>query len=615
MEITGAFTTYQGKRANVVYIRDISSRKKAEANAQEYREGFQALVQLGNDTGEAIVILQDTEKKEGGYVFVNDLWSRITGYSVEELMEMSAFELISHEYTNEALRRYRTIIAGKVIPKAFEVSIIAKSGTIIPVEVYYRPVRYQGRSSALAHIRDISDRKQAEETLQNERDRLHKLLEYNPVGILENDWSPAMPLISKLKARGVTDFNNYFNEHPDTFGELINLIKVFNFNRAGIKLVQEDLDATGEIIKNRKTRLTDDNRKEAQFLRGLIKNFTHLIEGRPGIAFQEYPTPTSNGQYRYVREYFSVMPGHEADLSWIVIVIIDISERIKAENALNKYKNHLEDVVVKRTSELRDSLVRERELSQTENKLRRELEDKINSQAEFIRRLVHDFKTPLLPMLGASEMLIKHTKNLESKQMAMNINRGAKALSDSVNDLLDVMRGEIGILKLEFSETDIYSILIEVAEFLAYEAERKRQQLSIKISKRLPLTRADSSRIRQVVLNLLENALRYTPSDGKITVKAYKNRGNVVVNVFDTGPGIKKQDKPYIFEPYYSTERRFRQTGGLGLGLPLAKMIIELHGGRIWARNQVSGGAVIGFSIPIQQHSSLKGMLDEDISN
>jgi signal transduction histidine kinase len=203
-------------------------------------------------------------------------------------------------------------------------------------------------------------------------------------------------------------------------------------------------------------------------------------------------------------------------------------------------------------------------------------------------------------MIGTSEMMLRVVKDDNIKQMALNINRGAMALNDSVNDLIDVMRGEIGILQLDYHETDITKVLMEAVEFFKFEAARKEQVLSLDLTRKLPVIWADTNRLRQIIMNILENALRYTPAGGQINVHAKKNKTSIIIEVMDKGPGIKKSDLPLIFKPYYSTEVSYRHPGGLGLGLPLAKMLVELHHGRIWAKNQPDQGARIGFSIPMQ---------------
>jgi PAS domain S-box-containing protein len=133
-------------------------------------------LQLAANTGQAITILQDIDGIEGKYVFVNELWPRITGYSEAELLKMSAFDLISPEYLNIERRKYRSIITGKTIPKMMEASVIAKSGATIPVEINLAPTTYAGRPGALLQIRDIQERKQLEYDLRFERDQYRGLL-------------------------------------------------------------------------------------------------------------------------------------------------------------------------------------------------------------------------------------------------------------------------------------------------------------------------------------------------------------------------------------------------------------------------------------------------------
>jgi len=109
----------------------------------------------------------------------------------------------------------------------------------------------------------------------------------------------------------------------------------------------------------------------------------------------------------------------------------------------------------------------------------------------------------------------------------------------------------------------------------------------------------DPQRIEQVLLNLLDNACRYTPPGGKIVLSAYREDGAVHVSVRDGGPGIAPEDLPHIFERFYRGDKsRARSSGGTGLGLSIAKALIEAHGGKIWAENAPQGGACFHFTVP-----------------
>ncbi len=132
------------------------------------------------------------------------------------------------------------------------------------------------------------------------------------------------------------------------------------------------------------------------------------------------------------------------------------------------------------------------------------------------------------------------------------------------------------------------------------QAARNRQTLELDLPPSLPTVCADEDRIREVMLNLLGNAFKFTPKAGKITLKACRVNGSLVVAVKDTGRGIVKEEHQRLFEPYYCPGSERERLNGLGLGLALSKMLMELHGGRIWVESQRGKGSTFSFSLPVE---------------
>ena len=240
------------------------------------------------------------------------------------------------------------------------------------------------------------------------------------------------------------------------------------------------------------------------------------------------------------------------------------------------------------------------ELYDVEKKLRSKLEQQSERRKEFTRALVHELKTPLTPILGASQMLLDNLKDERLLRMARNINRGAMNLNHSVSNLVDLTRGEMGILELATKEIDIGSLLKEVVEFMMPDAEKKGQKMTLELPAALPALQADEDRLRQVLLNLLDNAMKFTPRGGKISLRAVTVENNLVIEVKDSGCGIARKDQRQLFVPYKRTGKRSNeQLSGLGLGLPLAKMLVELHHGLICLESEKGLGTVVSLSIPI----------------
>ncbi|MFQ5996480.1 MAG: CHASE4 domain-containing protein [Dehalococcoidales bacterium] len=240
------------------------------------------------------------------------------------------------------------------------------------------------------------------------------------------------------------------------------------------------------------------------------------------------------------------------------------------------------------------------ELYQEEKTLRQELEAEINKRVEFTRALVHELKTPITPVMASSELLLEELKEGSLLDLAQNINRGAYNLNQRIDELLDLARGEIGMLRLEPESMDPRQLLKGIIDSLMPVASKNGQELSFESPPSLPSVWADEDRLRQVVLNLINNAFKFTPAGGKITLRAKEDGTSLIVEVQDTGRGISKEEQQRLFEPYHRIESEVGHLSGLGLGLSLSKMLVELHGGKIWVKSERGKGSTFGFSIPLK---------------
>jgi signal transduction histidine kinase len=171
-----------------------------------------------------------------------------------------------------------------------------------------------------------------------------------------------------------------------------------------------------------------------------------------------------------------------------------------------------------------------------------------------------------------------------------------------VSDLIDLNQGEMGIITLLPTMISPIKELRDISDYVRPMAERKAQRLVVDLPEYLPDTCLDPARLRQIVLNLLENALRHTSQGGTITLRAVKARRSLMVEISDNGCGIAKKDLGRIFDPYPG-KRIGDNLDGLGIGLPLCKMLVELHGGTIKVKSQKDKGSIFTFNIPMRSQS------------
>jgi signal transduction histidine kinase len=226
------------------------------------------------------------------------------------------------------------------------------------------------------------------------------------------------------------------------------------------------------------------------------------------------------------------------------------------------------------------------------------------AQADLQRRnmiadIAHELRTPLTVVQGNLEALMDGVYELTPENVA-TIHKQSVVLSRLVADLSDLALAEAGQLRLERNPVSLSLLITQVGEGLEVQALEKGVMLKTEIADKLPQIEADEQRIAQVLFNLMTNALRHTPAGGTITTSAELREGRVQVSVRDTGTGIAPEDLPHIFERFYRADRsRARSTGGSGLGLTIAKQIVEAHGGQIWAQSWLGAGSTFVFSLPL----------------
>jgi signal transduction histidine kinase/DNA-binding response OmpR family regulator len=227
-------------------------------------------------------------------------------------------------------------------------------------------------------------------------------------------------------------------------------------------------------------------------------------------------------------------------------------------------------------------------------------------KAEFVANVSHELRTPLNLIVGFSEMMATAPESYggvplprEYRGDVMAIYRSARHLSDLINDVLDLSRIEAGRLPLAKEPTDLAEVVREAIEMVRGLAEARGLRLELELPESLPLLHFDRTRIRQVLLNLLTNATRFTDR-GWIRVRARLDQGEVLITVEDSGRGIPPDRLAKAFEAFSQLDEEHIQEGS-GLGLAVSKKFVELHGGRMWIESELGRGTTVGFSLPIPQ--------------
>jgi histidine kinase len=234
------------------------------------------------------------------------------------------------------------------------------------------------------------------------------------------------------------------------------------------------------------------------------------------------------------------------------------------------------------------------------NRMANQLERTETIRRQLIGDVAHELRTPLTTIKGYMEGLMDSLLPA-SAETYTQIYREADRLERLVNDLQELSRVEAGAYELHRKTTTVKALVDATIKRIDSQFQEKGVHLAAQIQPDLPDIQVDEDRIGQVLLNLVGNALQHTPPGGKVLIKGSKQPGRVQIEITDTGIGVPAEHLPHLFTRFYRVDKsRSRQAGGSGIGLTIAKHLVEAHGGHIWAESPGTGkGTTFGFTLPV----------------
>ena len=230
-----------------------------------------------------------------------------------------------------------------------------------------------------------------------------------------------------------------------------------------------------------------------------------------------------------------------------------------------------------------------------------------------LNSISHELRTPLASIMGSASTLLESDSLYsadERHELLESITDGSKRMNLILSNLLDTARIESGMMKLKYDWCDIEDVIGTALQHLSEQVENRR--LEINIREGIPLLQGDCVLLGQVVLNLVDNALKYSPADSSIEIQASSTNEELTVSVADHGIGIPATDMEKIFDKFYRVQHGESSIPGTGLGLSICKSIVEAHGGKIWAGNRSEGGAIISFSVPLTKTADPSVLEDKE---
>ncbi|MBN2406156.1 MAG: PAS domain S-box protein [Elusimicrobia bacterium] len=578
-------TLLKSKRGEPIALagiaRDVTEVKKTAELLKKNEERYRLIVENQND----LIIKLDTRFK---FTFVSETYCKAFNVSREELVG-KRFSHRTHEddkeNTAQALRRLLTIPYKTYFEEKLQTvegwrwfgwsgrSVVDNKGRIIEIIVVGRDVteqkeltrRLEHINLVLWSIRNVNqlitredDRKKL---LQGSCDSLIKTGTYNAVWIATIDGSLRVTETAEAGwGREFAGMNRTMKE-----GELPKCMEHAIAKQGVIEIEDRSADCAGCMLPHRNgeegvlaTRLECEGRVYG-YMCAIMPNYVALYPEERGI--------------------FKEIAG---DLAFALYGLEIKEEKLRAEKELSDYHIHLEELVIERTLDLENA-----------NK----------AKSQFLTNMSHELRTPLNSIIGFSEVLFDQTfgpLNDKQKDYLNDVITSGRHLLSLINDILDIAKIESGKMELAVSEFSLRGLLENSLILIKEKAFNHGIKLSIEVGEGTEEVRADDRKIKQVVYNLLANAIKFTPNGGSIAVYASKQGDGVRVEVKDSGIGIREEDQEKIFNEFMQLPNALdKRNAGTGLGLALSKKMIELHGGRIWAESKGENkGSSFIFTLP-----------------
>ena len=619
-------------------------KEQAVKDLEDSEQKFKNIFDHSND---AIVIF-DLDSK---VLEVNDVACKTLGYTREEIIRMPIWELKTPEYQKK-LEEHRELIC-KSGHAVFEVECLCKDGTVIPCEVSNRLIEYEGKAAILSFARDISERKMAEEALRDSEEKYRTIFEESPLGIVHFDSKGVVELCNEsfLKIAGssrekITGLEilpalqnegmkkaveevlagrpGYFEgEYVSAMGNMPMQAKVtFSPLISEERVLKGGIGIVEDISESKK--MENLQQEKMRFLQNLVDSIPAPVyyKGRNGEyigcnrAFEEFMGKSK--EEIAGKTVFDLVPPeiaekqHQRDLELIRTRGKEVFEATlgHADNTLHQVV--FNKVVLSGPSE-EDSVLlgiiwditERKELEESLLKAKKAAEAANRAKSGFIANMSHELRTPLNSVIGFSDLLLEGafgTLNGKQARYVHNILNSGKHLLEIINNLLDISILETGESSLDYEELDLAPFIEEVRNSIRPLASSKNIAIKTDFDPALGNIRADRAKLKQILYNLMSNAVKFTPREGKVSVETHKKEGFAEIRVTDNGIGIPEEIQKKIFHPFVQGDSfSAKEYKGVGLGLYIVKNFVELHGGEVGVSSEPGEGSTFTITLPLER--------------
>ena len=536
--------------------RDISERLQSEAELRRQKY-------LEQKYFDAAGVLLMAMNSEGKVLRINRKGCQLLGYQEEDIVGKNWFENFLPETERQIIQEvFSDILEGNTPPhQSVENKVLISSGEERLVS--WNTTLLIGENNQVLVVTsgyDITEQRKIELALKANEARFRSLFEDSPIALWEEDFSALKNYFDTLRSSGVSDFQVYFDEHPEEVAHCASMVKVLNVNQATLSLYKAD---TKDLIYQGLNRILGPDSLET-FKQELI-----ALAGGHQHFTAEIKQATMDGESLDVLMRLSVAPNYEDTWEEVFISIQDISERKAMEENLRQAKEAAEMAAV--------------------------------AKSEFLATMSHEIRTPMNGVIGMTGLLMDTPLTNEQYEYVETVRISGESLLTIINDILDFSKIESGRMELEKQPFNLRRCVEDALDLLSTKAFKKGLELLGSIEAGVPeYILGDVTRTRQILVNLIGNAVKFTEQGEVVvsvqTVPAQEDR--LLFKVRDTGIGIPQNRLNRLFKSFSQVDSSTtRQYGGTGLGLAISKQLSELMGGTMWVESEEGKGSTFFFEI------------------
>jgi len=521
-------------------VRDITRQKQSEKELLESEKKFKTLF---NSSSDAIFIHSLPDQK---IIDVNNETLRRYGYTKEEILKLTVDDLsdtsINSTKFQEAQQQYQKLLNGETIQN--EWCSKKKNGETFWHLMTLKIVELDGEKRLLAQAKNIDEIVRSRNELAESEEKYRQIFEMSPIGIATAD-----------KKGNVIDIN----------------------------------DAGAGITGHSREEIIGKSYKELHFINKksifkILKNFPRIIQGKP-LDPIEMDVVDKNENKHIVDVQIAPIRDNLGKFAGTQTMMHDITDRKKAEEEIQQVNRDLKELNQTLEEKVNERTVR--------------IDQLLKQKDDFINQLGHDLKNPLGPLLNIIPLLKKHEQEARYVEMIEVMQRNVDYMKNLVTKTIQLAQLQSPNTKLNMEEFNLNAEIQELIDTNKMMFKENLIEIQTKFDENVNIT-ADKLKVQELFNNLFNNAVKYTNGEGCITIHESVRDNQVLISIQDTGKGMIPEQLDKIFSEFYKADTSRHDFDSSGLGLPICKRIVEMHGGTIWAESKGAGkGSTFYFTIPI----------------